>query len=77
MLVLTRKVDERICIGDDIIIRVIDVNKGNVRLGIEAPKNVHIYRQEIYERIQKQNLESSRGISAEVAKAAELLRKNA
>ena len=71
MLVLTRKVEERIRIGDDIIIRVIELNKGNVRLGIEAPGHVSIYRQEVYERIQEQNLQSSLGASSDVAKAAE------
>ena len=73
MLVLTRKVDEEINIGDDIIIRVVEVNRGNVRLGIEAPDNVSIYRQELYEKIQEQNLLASK-LSSEISTAAELLR---
>ena len=74
MLVLTRKVDEEINIGDDIIIRVVEVNRGNVRLGIDAPGNVSIYRQEVYEKIQEQNLLASKGESSEISMAAELLR---
>ena len=74
MLVLTRKVDECINIGDDIVVRVIDANQGNVRLGIEAPRNVSIYRQEIYEKIQEQNRLASKGMSSEISSAAEILR---
>ncbi|HDL07204.1 MAG TPA: carbon storage regulator [Desulfobacteraceae bacterium] len=78
MLVLTRKVGERINIADDIIVTIIGINKGNVRLGIEAPKQLTILRQEIYERIQKENLRSARQTPANVAnvtKVAGLLRK--
>ena len=74
MLVLTRKVGERINIGDDIVVLVIEVNRGNVRIGIDAPGTVSIYRQEVYEKIQKQNLLASKGASSEVTMAAELLR---
>lgn len=74
MLVLTRKVDECINIGDDIIVRVIEVSRGNVRLGIEAPGNISIFRQEVYEKIQEQNLLASKGVSSEISIAAEMLR---
>ena len=74
MLVLTRKVDEEINIGDDIVIRVVELNRGNVRLGIEAPGNVSIYRHEVYEKIQEQNLLASKGESSEISIVAELLR---
>jgi len=46
MLVLTRKVGEQINIGDEIVVRVIEVNRGNVKIGIDAPASVSIYRQE-------------------------------
>ena len=75
MLVLTRKVGERINIGDDIIVGVIEIDRGNIRLGIEAPRNITILRQEVYERIQEQNLQSSRGVSKDIEKAANLWRK--
>jgi len=58
MLVLTRKQGEGIVIGDDIVIKVIEMKGGNIRIGIEAPHDKKIYRQEIYDRISQQNIES-------------------
>ncbi len=55
MLVLTRKIGEGIVIGDDIKLTVIEIKGGTIRLGIDAPRDKKIYRQEVYERIQKQN----------------------
>ena len=51
MLVLTRKVGEKINIGDDITLSVLEIDRKNVRLGIDAPKSVTVFRQEVYERI--------------------------
>jgi len=53
MLVLSRKVDEVICIGDDIEIQVVRIGNGTVRLGIRAPREVPIVRSEIAERYRK------------------------
>ena len=75
MLVLTRKVGERINIGDDIIVSVIEVDRGSVRLGIDAPRKITILRQEVYERIQEQNVESAQGASTNIERAADLWRK--
>jgi len=50
MLILTRRVDERIFIGDDITLCVLDIEGNRVRLGLEAPKNVAILREEIHEK---------------------------
>ncbi len=47
MLVLSRKLGEKICIGDNICITVVDVERGKIRLGIEAPRDVPIFRQEL------------------------------
>ena len=54
MLVLQRHRDESIIIGDDIVITVIDIRGDKVRLGITAPTEISVHRQEIYERIQRQ-----------------------
>lgn len=54
MLVLSRKKDEKIVIGDNITLMVIDIRGDKVRLGIEAPKDVAVHRQEVYEAIQKE-----------------------
>ncbi|MDB4637910.1 MAG: carbon storage regulator CsrA [Planctomycetaceae bacterium] len=54
MLVLSRKKDEKIVIGDQITLMVIDIRGDKVRLGIQAPKDVTVHRQEVYEAIQKE-----------------------
>jgi len=53
MLVLSRKIGEIINIGDDIEVTILASNKGQVRVGIEAPKEVSVHREEIYDLIQK------------------------
>ena len=55
MLVLTRKAGEGIVIGDNITIKVIELKGGGVRIGIDAPKDKKIYRQEVYDRIIEEN----------------------
>jgi carbon storage regulator len=55
MLVVTRKKDEKLIIGDDIEIQVLRVGRDNVRLGIKAPPNIPIYRYEIYEAIKAEH----------------------
>ncbi len=63
MLILTRKFGENIRIGDKIKIIILDVKGGQVKLGIDAPPNVAVHREEIYERIREENRRAS-GISA-------------
>ncbi len=55
MLVLTRKLGETIIIADDIVIKVVDIHGKQIRLGIEAPTEISIFRGEIYDRIQQEN----------------------
>ena len=59
MLVLTRKPGEGIIIGDDIKITFIEMKGGGIRIGIDAPYEKKIYRQEVYERICRENKEAS------------------
>jgi len=47
MLVLSRKLGEKICIGNNICITVVDIDRGKIRLGIEAPRDVPVFRQEL------------------------------
>jgi carbon storage regulator len=59
MLVLKRKIGQRIIIGDNIIVQVIDVEGRSVKIGIEAPKSVSVVREEILERIKEKVAESA------------------
>ena len=59
MLILTRRLGESITIGDDIKITFLDINGRQLRIGIEAPKNVPVHRGEIYRIIQEQNLQAA------------------
>ena len=54
MLVLTRKKNESIVIGDDIVITVVEIKPDKVRCGIEAPSNVPVHRREVYEAIKRE-----------------------
>jgi carbon storage regulator len=55
MLILTRKVGEALMIGDDVTVTVLAVKGNQVRIGIDAPKNVPVHREEIYDRVQGEN----------------------
>ncbi|MGI6457032.1 MAG: carbon storage regulator CsrA [bacterium] len=55
MLVLSRKRDESIIIGDDVMITIVDIKGEQVKIGVTAPKHVSIHRKEVYEAIQNEN----------------------
>lgn len=59
MLVLSRQRDETIMIGDDIEVTVVDIRGDKVRLGIQAPTEIPVHRQEVYEAIQRENMRAA------------------
>ena len=64
MLILTRKVNEKIVIGDNIVVTLIEVKGDQVKLGVEAPKNVKVFRQEVFDAIQTENRQAATTISS-------------
>lgn len=58
MLILSRKINERIMIGDQIEIAVVDIKGEHVKIGIKAPNHVKVFRQEVYRAIQQENIEA-------------------
>ena len=59
MLVLSRRRDESIIIGDNIVVTVVDIRGDKVRLGIDAPSEIPVHRREVYEAIRRENLRAA------------------
>ena len=59
MLILGRKEGESIIIGNDIKIKILEIKRGQVKLAIEAPKEIPVYREEIYEKIRHENISAT------------------
>ncbi|MDR1576666.1 MAG: carbon storage regulator CsrA [Deltaproteobacteria bacterium] len=72
MLILTRKIGETVAIGDNIKVRVVDVKGHQVRLGITAPIEWSVHREEVFLRIQEQNLKSRGTATSDLEIAAQL-----
>jgi carbon storage regulator len=75
MLILTRKKDESIIINGNIEIQIIAIEEGKVKIGINAPKDVEIHRNEIFEKIMASNKESTVSKTA-ISKLSEKIKKN-
>jgi carbon storage regulator len=60
MLILTRKINEEIKIGNDITLKVISLSDSVVKIGIDAPKSVQVYRKEVYEKVKEQLIAASK-----------------
>ena len=61
MLILTRRIGETLNIGDEVQVTVLGIKGNQVRIGIDAPKNVPVHRQEVYERIKREEQEANTG----------------
>ncbi len=70
MLVLTRRPGESIVVGENIVVTVIEIKGGQVRIGIDAPREVDVYREEIYEQVRQENLSAVANVE-EIRKAVQ------
>ena len=59
MLILTRRIGEKIVIGDDVIISIVGIKGSQIRIGTEAPPEIPVYREEIYQRILKERTDAA------------------
>ncbi|MBN2324699.1 MAG: carbon storage regulator CsrA [Spirochaetes bacterium] len=75
MLVLTRKVDESIMIGDETEITVVEIKGDSVKLGISAPKRITVHRKEIYLAIQHENIDASKTAVDRIIRIGGMLKK--
>ncbi len=74
MLILTRKAGEAVTIGDDIKITVLSIQGKQVKLGIAAPEKVSVYRDEIFKRIQLENVKASLSLKEDLQELARLIK---
>ncbi len=75
MLVLARKINQSIMINDDVEVMILDVQGEQVKLGLKAPRSVKIFRKEVYESIQRENIAALKSEAQKLDDVSELLKK--
>lgn len=75
MLILSRKTDQQIKIGDDITLTIIEVRGDQVKIGVEAPKDVKVFRQEVFNAIKSENTAASTVNTSKIGSLSDLLRR--
>ena len=67
MLVLTRKSGESLIIGDDVVVTIVEVRGNQVKIGVEAPDSVKVYREELLKKIMKENVKAAKTNGAKIS----------
>lgn len=75
MLILSRKINEKICIGNNITLTIMEVRGDQVKVGIDAPKDVKVFRQEVFNAIQSENKAAASTSKANLSALSNLLKK--
>lgn len=75
MLILTRKKDESIIIDGHIEVKILEIEEGKVRIGVDAPKNIDIFRKELYKCIQEENIQAA-NIKTNINEMNQFIKKN-
>ncbi len=73
MLILTRKIGEAIAIGDNIKIKLLEIKGGQIKLGIDAPSQITVHREEVFERITTENKRAAQDTNQDLNLAASLM----
>ena len=76
MLILTRKIGEAIAIGEDIKLTVLGIQGKQVKLGITAPDKISVYREEIFKKIQSENVKASLSLKEDLQEMARIIKAN-
>lgn len=66
MLILSRKMNEKIMIGNDISVSIIEIRGDQVKIGVEAPRTVKVFREEVFEAIRRENLAAAESVPATI-----------
>nr|MBF0221263.1 carbon storage regulator CsrA [Desulfobulbaceae bacterium] len=74
MLILTRKIGEAIAIGDDIKVRLLEIKGGQVKIGVEAPNDVAVHREEVFLRILEENRKAAKEAPHDLNNLSDLLK---
>jgi carbon storage regulator len=72
MLIITRRPGEKVMVGDDVVVHVMEITGGTVRIGIEAPRSVPVYREEIYTAVREENRAAAESGPSTLPEGAEL-----
>lgn len=75
MLVLTRKLNQSIMIGEDVEVAVVEIKGEQVKLGITAPRTVKVHRKEVFEAIQQENIDASKSSPGRIQRIEDILNK--